>query len=59
MIQATTRRVLVMLLNEFLKEHRKVEKLEAAVADLSAQLQKVSAQIEIKTPAMRVAVENR
>ena len=48
-----------MLLNEFLKGHRKVEKLEAAVADLSAQLQKVSAQIEIKTPAMRVAVENR
>ena len=59
MIRATTRRVLIMLLNEFLKEHRKVEKLEAAVADLSAQLQKVSAQIEIKTPAMRVAAENR
>ena len=45
-----------MLLNEFLEEHRKVEKPEAAVADLAAQLQKVSAQIEMKTPAMRVAV---
>ena len=31
-----------MLLNEFLKEHRKVEKLEATVADLAAQLQKLS-----------------
>jgi hypothetical protein len=29
-----------MLLNEFLKEHRKVEKLEAAVADLAARLRK-------------------
>ena len=48
-----------MLLNEFLKEHRKVEKLEATVADLAAQLHKVSTQIETKTPAMRVAVENR
>ena len=46
-----------MLLNEFLKEHRKVEKLEAMVAqqrkefeaaltDLKGQIQKVSAQLE-------------
>ncbi len=48
----------VMLLNEFLKEHRKVQKLEAAVADLAAQLQKLSTQIEMDTPAMRVTVEN-
>ncbi len=31
-----------MLLNEFLKEHRKVEKLEAAVSELSARLDKLS-----------------
>ena len=36
-----------MLLNEFLKEHRKVEKLEATVAELAAQLDKVAAQIQI------------
>ena len=43
-----------MLLNEFLKEHQKVEKLEATVASLAAtvkeqaaQIQKVSAQIEV------------
>ena len=42
-----------MLLNEFLKEHRKVEKLEAAVADLATtvkeqatHLQRVSAQLD-------------
>ena len=48
-----------MLLNEFLKEHRKVEKLEATVAALAAQLDKVAAQVQIKQPAMRVAVENQ
>jgi cystathionine beta-lyase/cystathionine gamma-synthase len=51
-----------MLLNEFLKEHRKVEKLEAtlaqqhkdfeaAVAELKGQIQKVSAQLELSKPA--------
>jgi O-acetylhomoserine/O-acetylserine sulfhydrylase-like pyridoxal-dependent enzyme len=51
-----------MLLNEFLKEHRKVEKLEAtlaqqhkdfeaAVAELKGQIQKVSAQPELSKPA--------
>ena len=47
-----------MLLNEFLKEHRKVEKLEATVASLvatmkeqAAQIQKVSAQLEASKPA--------
>jgi hypothetical protein len=48
-----------MLLNEFLKEHKRVEKLEATVADLAAQLQKISAQVEMNTPAMRVTAENR
>jgi len=48
-----------MLLNEFLKEHRKVKKLEATIAALAAQLDKVAAQVQINKPAMRVAVENR
>jgi hypothetical protein len=50
-----------MLLNEFLKEHRKVEKLEATVADLiatvkeqAAQLQRVSVRIEMNKPAPQV-----
>ena len=54
-----------MLLNEFLKEHRKVEKLEAlvaqqhkdleaALADLRGQIQKVSAQLELNKPAPQV-----
>ena len=47
-----------MLLNEFLKEHRKVEKLEAIVASLATQLDKVAAQVQINKPAMQVAVEN-
>ena len=40
-----------MLLNEFLKEHRKVEQLEKKVAALTAGLQKVSAQLELNKPA--------
>lgn len=55
-----------MLLNEFLKEHRKVANLEAlvvqqrkdfeaALADLKGQIQKVSAQVELKEPAPQVA----
>ena len=50
-----------MLLNEFIKEHSKVEKLEATVADLvatvkeqTAQIQKVSAQLEASKPAPQV-----
>ena len=46
-----------MLLNEFLKEHRKVEKLEASIAlhqeqieALTEGLQKVTTQIETKEP---------
>ena len=53
-----------MLLNEFLKEHKKVEKLEATVADLAttvkeqaAHLQRVSAQLD--NSVARVAVANR
>ena len=54
-----------MLLNEFLKEHRKVEQLEAtvaqqrkdfeaAMAQLKAQVSKVSAQFELSKPAPRM-----
>jgi uncharacterized coiled-coil protein SlyX len=47
-----------MLLNEFLKEHRKVEQLEKQIEALTARLQKVSAQLEASKPALRVAVNN-
>jgi len=55
-----------MLLNEFLKAHSKVEKLEATVAGLvatvkeqSAQIQKVSAQLEASKPAPQVVKNNQ
>jgi hypothetical protein len=48
-----------MLLNEFLKEHRKVEKLEASVADLAAQVRKLSAQVEMNNFAGQLAVIHR
>jgi hypothetical protein len=48
-----------MLLNEFLKEHRKVEKLEASVADLAAQVRKLSAQVEMNNLAGQLAVIHR
>jgi septal ring factor EnvC (AmiA/AmiB activator) len=66
-----------MLLNEFLKEHkaflkeqRKVENLEAtvaqqhkdfeaAVAELKGQIQKVSAQLEASKPVPQVVENNR
>jgi len=41
-----------MLLNEFLKEHRKVEQLQKQVAALTEGLQKVSAQLELSKPAL-------
>ena len=44
-----------MLLNEFLKEHRKIERLEATVADLAAQLQRVSAQVQMNSSVAKVA----
>ena len=43
-----------MLLNEFLKEHRKVQELEKQVEKLTAGLQKVSAQVEMSKSAPRV-----
>jgi endosialidase-like protein len=42
-----------MLLNEFLKEHGKVEELEKEVQALKEGLQKVSAQLELSKPAPR------
>jgi hypothetical protein len=56
----------VMLLNEFLKERKKTEKLEATVASLiatvkeqAAQIQKVSAQLEASKPAPQVVLNNQ
>jgi hypothetical protein len=55
-----------MLLNEFLKEHKKVEELEGIVAALAAtvkeqaaQIQKVSTQIEVSKFAPRTVANNR
>ena len=61
-----------MLLNEFLKEHRKVEGLKATVTrqqkgmevlaaqlkEQAAQIQKVSAQIEMSKPATSVVLND-
>ncbi len=47
-----------MLLNEFLKEHRKVEKLEQTVATLASQLQKVTAKIGMNDSAAQLAVSS-
>ena len=43
-----------MLLNEFLKEHHKVEELEARLKALDAKVQKVSDRVELKQPAPQV-----
>ena len=62
-----------MLLNEFLKEHRKVKSLEKAMADQqkenaamramlkeqAAQIQKVSAQLEMSKPATQTVLNNQ
>jgi hypothetical protein len=59
-----------MLLNEFLKEHRKVEQLkkdfESKLAEqqkqieaLTAGLQKVSGQIELNNPAPQMVANNQ
>jgi hypothetical protein len=62
-----------MLLNEFLKEHRKVEEQESKIEQqeariahqqkqidaLSAGLQKVSAQLELSKPAPETVLNNR
>jgi hypothetical protein len=55
-----------MLLNEFLKEHKTTEKLEATVASLiatvkeqAAQIQKVSAQLELSKSAPQTVLNNQ
>jgi hypothetical protein len=55
-----------MLLNEFLKEHRKNEgqgatiaRLEKRIDALTASLQKVSAQIELSKSAPQTALNNQ
>jgi len=59
-----------MLLNEFLKEHRKIEKLEttiarqqkdfeSAVAELKGQIQRVSAQLELSKTASQTVLNNQ
>jgi hypothetical protein len=47
-----------MLLNEFLKEHHKVEKLEATVTDLAAELRQVKAQVQTNSPVLQVAAKS-
>jgi hypothetical protein len=42
-----------MLLNEFLKEHRKVEQMQKQIDALTAGLQRVSAQLELNQPAQQ------
>jgi endosialidase-like protein len=48
-----------MLLNEFLKEHRKVEQLEKQIEALTAGLQKVSARLEVSKPATHTVLNNQ
>jgi hypothetical protein len=62
-----------MLLNEFLKEHKKVEQQQASITELkgemqtmvaqlkeqAAQIQKVSAQVQVSKPAPQVVVNKR
>ena len=55
-----------MLLNEFLKEHRKLQEQEkridaltAQLKEQSAQIQKVSAQLEVTKPAPQMVVNNQ
>jgi hypothetical protein len=55
-----------MLLNEFLKEHRKVEQLEAMVASLvttvkeqASEIQKVRAQVELSKPTRQTVLNSQ
>jgi multidrug resistance efflux pump len=55
-----------MLLNEFLKEHRKVERLEAALAAVNEQLKaqdakidKVSAKVELTNSVPQMVVNDQ
>ena len=48
-----------MLLNEFLKEHQTVQELKKQVAELTAGLQKVSAQLELSKAAPQTVQSGR
>ena len=55
-----------MLLNEFLKEHRKVQKLEAVLRtinkrlkDQDAKIDKVNAKVELTKPASQTVLNNQ
>jgi Chaperone of endosialidase len=48
-----------MLLNEFLKEHQTVQQLKKQVAELTAGLQKVSAQLELNKAAPQTVLNDR
>jgi uncharacterized coiled-coil protein SlyX len=48
-----------MLLNEFLKEHRKVEQMQKQIDALTAGLQKVSAQLELSKSAPQTVLNNQ
>ena len=48
-----------MLLNEFLKEHQTVQELKKQVAELTAGLQKVSAQLELNKPARQTVLNDQ
>jgi hypothetical protein len=48
-----------MLLNEFLKEHQTVQELKKQVAELTAGLQKVSAELEARKAAPQTVLNNR
>jgi hypothetical protein len=48
-----------MLLNEFLKEHRKVEQMQKQIEALTVGLQKVSAQIELSKPAPQTVLNDQ
>ena len=48
-----------MLLNEFLKQHQTVQELKKQVAELTAGLQKVSAQLELSESGPRTVLSNR
>jgi len=48
-----------MLLNEFLKEHRKVEQMQKQIETLTAGLQKLSAELEVNKAAPRNVLNNQ
>jgi hypothetical protein len=48
-----------MLLNEFLKEHRKVQELEKQIKALTATVQKVSDQLELSQRAPQVVANDQ